>query len=71
MCRQEFEGLEVLDIGNNKVKDIPIALVYYLANLQMLAMVNNDVQMVPFWIGFHKNITNLQIDGNPIKSIRR
>ena len=59
ICRQEFEGLEVLDIGNNKVREIPVALVYYLANLQMFAMVNNDVQMMPFWIGFHKNITNL------------
>lgn len=33
LCRQDFEGLEVLDIGNNKVREIPIALIYYLGSL--------------------------------------
>ena len=71
LCRKEFENLEVLDIGNNKIREMPTALVFYLANLTMLAMVNNDVTSMPAWIGFHKRISTLQIDGNPLKQIRR
>jgi hypothetical protein len=29
-CRKDFSKLEVIDLGNNKVKDIPIAFVHYL-----------------------------------------
>ena len=71
VCRKDFEHLEVLDIGNNKIREIPIALVFYLANLNMLAMINNDVTSMPYWIGFHKRMSTLQIDGNPLKQIRR
>ena len=59
LCRKEFEHLEVLDIGNNKIREIPIALVFYLANLNMLAMVNNDVTSMPSWIGFHNRLSTL------------
>ena len=67
LCRKEYENLEVLDIGNNKIRDIPVALVFYLANLNMLAMVNNDVTSMPNWIGFHKRLSSLTVDGNPLK----
>ena len=30
LCRKEFSSLEVLDLGSNKLKEIPIALVHYL-----------------------------------------
>ena len=61
----------MLDIGNNKIREIPVAIPFYLANLNMLAMVNNDVTAMPPWIGFHKRLSTLQIEGNPLKQIRR
>ena len=67
LCRQEFSGLEVLDLGNNKITEFPIAMAYYLANLTLLAINNNDATSIPYWIGFHKRIQTLQIDGNPLK----
>ena len=33
LCRKEFAKLEVLDIGNNRISEIPIAIPYYLAKL--------------------------------------
>lgn len=32
---------------------------------------NNDIQRLPNLIGQHKTIKNIQVDGNPLKSIRR
>jgi len=29
LCRRQFNKLEVLDLGNNKVKELPIALIHY------------------------------------------
>ena len=49
----------MIDIGNNKIREIPVALVFYLANLNSLAMVNNDVTGMPSWIGFHKRLSTL------------
>ena len=71
LCRKNFENLEVLDIGNNKVREVPIALVFYLSKLNMFAAVNNDITHMPNWIGFHNRLSTLQIDGNPLKMIRR
>lgn len=71
LCRKNFENLEVLDIGNNKIREVPIALVFYLSKLNMLAMANNDITHMPNWIGFHNRLSTLQIDGNPLKMIRR
>lgn len=56
LCRSEFSGLEVLDVGNNRISEVPIALVFYLANLTMLVINNNDATSIPNWIGFHKRI---------------
>ena len=33
LCCKAFDKLEVLDIGGNKIREVPIALVHYLANL--------------------------------------
>lgn len=43
LCRKEYEGLEVLDLSNNKLKEIYIALVHYLKNLTLLNLANNDL----------------------------
>ena len=71
LCRSQFGGLEVIDIGNNRVTEIPIALPFYLARLTTLAMVNNDCLNLPYWLGFHKTIQAVSVEGNPLKRIRR
>ena len=67
----EFHGLEVLDLGGTKIKEIPIALVHYLANINQLNLINNDIDKIPHLLGHHTNIKMVQIDGNPLKAIRR
>lgn len=71
LCRTEYGNLEVIDIGNNHIAEIPIALPFYLAKLTTLAMVNNDCITMPHWLGYHKTITAVNIEGNPLKRIRR
>ena len=56
LCRAEFTKLEVIDIGNNRVAEIPIALAFYLPKMTTLAMVNNDCIALPHWLGYHKSI---------------
>lgn len=36
LCRRQFRGLEVLDLGNNKIREIPIALVHFCESLTLL-----------------------------------
>lgn len=71
ICREEFSNLKVLDISNNKITEIPNALAYFLTELNFLNLVNNEVGKLPSNLGLHKSLKNLQVDGNPLKSIRR
>ena len=71
LCRPQFGSLEVIDIGNNRIAEIPIALPFYLAKMTTLAMVNNDCLNLPHWLGFHKSIQSVNVEGNPLKRIRR
>ena len=71
LCRSLFSGLEVLDLGGNKIETIPVALVHYLKGLCQLTLTNNEIQKLPNMIGIHKSLKNIQVDGNPLKSIRR
>ena len=71
LCRREFANLEVLDVGQNKVRELPVALVHFLPNLTTLTLSNNDIEKLPPLLGFHKSLTNLQVEGNPLKQVRR
>lgn len=71
LCRSEFQNLEVIDIGNNRISEVPIAIPFYLAKLTTLAMVNNDCITLPHWLGYHKTIQAVNVEGNPLKRIRR
>lgn len=61
----------MLDLGNNKIAEVPVALVHYCKNLNTLNLVNNDLFSLPSLLGLHANLRNLQIEGNPMKQIRR
>jgi len=43
LCRRAFQNLEVVDLGNNKIREVPIAFVHYLTNLNFLNLINNDL----------------------------
>ncbi|CAI2384285.1 unnamed protein product [Moneuplotes crassus] len=71
LCREEFTGLKVLDLSLNKVTEIPKAFAYFLIELNFLNVVNNELKRLPHNLGFHKTLKTVQLDGNPLKSIRR
>jgi len=43
LCRPRFSGIEVLDLGGNKISEIPVALIHYLDKLCQLTIINNDI----------------------------
>lgn len=71
ICRNSFSNLDTLDLSNNKIHDIPIAFVYFLSSLSSLNITNNDIVKLPSLLGLHRNLREIQIEGNPLKSIRR
>jgi Leucine-rich repeat (LRR) protein len=71
LCRKSYANLEVVDLGNNKIREVPIALAHYLSSLNFLNLVNNDLSQVPPLFGLHKTLKTLQLDGNPLKTLRR
>ena len=71
LCRSDFEGLEVLDVGQNKIRELPIAFVHFLPNLTSLTISNNDIDKLPPLLGFHTKLNNLVVEGNPLKQVRR
>ena len=71
LCRAAYENIDTLDLGQNKVQEVPTALLFYLPNLSQLTLLNNDIQKLPNLLGKHKKLKNIQVDGNPLKTIRR
>ena len=59
LCQSDFNSLEVLDVGSNKIDKIPIALIHFMPNLTTLTLTNNDLVSLPSLIGHHKNLKNL------------
>lgn len=71
LCREAYQNIDTLDLGQNKVQEVPTALVVYLKNLNQLTLLNNDIQKLPNLLGKHPKLKNIQVDGNPLKTIRR
>ena len=71
LCRSLFSGLEVLDLGGNKVEELPVAFIHYCKGLCQLILTNNELNRLPNLIGLHKSLKTIQVEGNPLKSIRR
>lgn len=67
LCRKEYSNLEVIDFGNNKIRELPIAFVVYLSGMTNLTITNNDLTQLPPLLGSHKKLSALTVDGNPLK----
>ena len=59
LCQSDFNSLEVLDVGSNKIDKIPIAMIHFMPNLTTLTLINNDLVSLPSLVGLHKNLKNL------------
>jgi Leucine-rich repeat (LRR) protein len=46
----------VLDLGNNKIRELPVAMIHFMQNLNLLNLVNNDLGSIPPLLGLHKAI---------------
>ena len=71
LCRPTFKGITVLDLSNNKIEALPVALVHFMQSLNFVNLMNNELAKVPPLLGNHPKIKNLQLEGNPLKQIRR
>ena len=71
LCRPSFAGLEILDLGGNKVSELPGAFMHFCKSLIQVTLTNNDLNRLPGNIGVHPAIKVLNVDGNPLRSIRR
>ena len=61
----------MLDLGSNKIREVPVALAYFLTGLTSLTLSNNDIEKVPPLLGHHQSLTTILLDGNPLKTVRR
>lgn len=63
-------SLAILDISNNKIPLLPKSMAM-LKNLERLNAANNDISGVPLFLGCMTNIKSLQLEGNPMRSLRK
>lgn len=68
---EKLANLEVLNFSNNKIDSISDEIYILNKNLNFLNIENNNLTVIPTIIGFMKTLKNIQIDGNPLKQIRR
>jgi Leucine-rich repeat (LRR) protein len=64
----KFRDLEVLDLSNMGLKNIPYE-VFYLENIRTLNLENNHINFVPHYIGILKNLKELNLRSNNISTI--
>lgn len=62
-------NLSVLDLHNNKLRDVPDVIVS-LSNLKTLTLSNNDLSDLNPRMGLMPNLVRIQIEGNPLKRIK-
>lgn len=63
-------GLVCLELRDNKVSSIPVALTE-LKSLERLDITNNSVSELPFVMGLMPNLKVLSLEGNPLRGLRR
>ena len=68
---ENFQKLETLDVSTNKVEALSNELPFYLANLNFLNLQNNELKKLPNGLGLIPTLKSINVDGNPIKLIRR
>lgn len=64
------DSLMIVEFRDNKVKEVDENIIR-LQNLQRLDVSNNDLSALPPIIGTMETIKALNVDGNPMRSIRR
>ncbi len=61
-----LQGLEWLDLRNNKVQEIPRNIGEH-KNIKTLLLGGNNLVFLPFELGFIKTLTGLNLSENPLK----
>ena len=67
---EEATGLTVLDVQNNKLRELP-STIGRLSILKTLDVSNNDLSNLPNELAGLKSLVRLNIEGNPLRSIRQ
>lgn len=67
---ERASGLSTLNVSNNKLRDIPSALVQ-CSQLKLLDVSNNDLPTVPGELGRLEALNTLKLDGNPLRAFKR
>lgn len=63
-------NLTVLIISNNKIVKISKDILK-LQKLKTFDLENNDLSELPYELGFINSLVRLQVEGNPLKTIRQ
>jgi len=67
---QHIAAVRTLDLRENKITSLPDEITC-LASLERLDVTNNDLAGLPFSLGVLPHLKAVQLDGNPMKTIRR
>jgi len=64
-----LRNLQVLDLANTQLKNIPEGMLHDLKHLQSLSLANNHFTSVPHEISNSHNLTVLDLDGNKFETL--
>ncbi|KAJ1641399.1 hypothetical protein T492DRAFT_1209 [Pavlovales sp. CCMP2436] len=64
-------ALAELHLNDNRLRALPAMLAAELTGLKVLALANNELGDLPHELGYLPKLTRCQIDGNPMRQIRR
>ena len=68
---QGLSTLSILDLGTNKLIELPESTILALGSLQTLDVSNNELKELPARLGNMTGIRALVLHGNPLRSIRQ